>query len=133
VADRIFRARAAPPTIGGMRSTDRFALHDVSCSIGGRDLRVANLSVGGFFVVCDPPLPLAQSVAFDLVFSDGWRASAVGRVVWVNGGESAPSSPLPIGCGITITKIAFPDKLAIVDRLRRASGPPLARGGATAE
>ena len=28
---------------------------------------------------------------------------------------------LPTGCGITITKIAFPDKLALVDRLRRAA------------
>jgi Tfp pilus assembly protein PilZ len=107
-----------------MRSTDRFALHDVTCDIGGRTLAVANLSVGGFFVVSDPPLPLGQSVAFELTFSDGWRASAVGRVVWVNGGETAPASPLPIGCGITITQIAFPDKLAIVDRLRRATEAP---------
>jgi len=116
-----------------MRSTDRFALHDVSCLIGGRSLSVANLSVGGFFVVCDPPLPLAQSVAFELVFADGWRASAVGRVVWVNGGDTVPPAPLPVGCGITITKIAFPDKLAIVDRLRRAADAPQVRGDATAE
>ena len=52
--------------------------------------------------------------------ADGWRAPAVGRVAWVNGQESASPS-LPMGCGITITKIAFPDKLALVDRLRRAS------------
>jgi hypothetical protein len=110
-----------------MLSTDRFSLQDVTCDVGGRVLPVANLSVGGFFVVCDPPLPLAQSVAFDLVFADGWRVAAVGRVVWVNGGQSQPTSPLPVGCGITITKIAFPDKLAIVDRLRRADEPPIVR------
>jgi hypothetical protein len=105
-----------------MRSTDRFSLADVTCHIGGHALAVANLSVGGFFVVCEPPLPLSQSVAFDLAFADGWRASAVGRVVWVNGGSAAPTSGLPTGCGITITRIAFPDKLAIIDRLRRARG-----------
>ena len=78
------------------------------------------LSVGGFYVACEPPLPMGHSVAFDLVFADGWRASAVGRVAWVNGQESATAG-LPKGCGITITKIAFPDKLALVDRLRRAA------------
>jgi hypothetical protein len=44
-------------------------------------------------------------------------------VAWVNGQESA-SPTLPTGCGITITKIAFPDKLALVDRLRRAATVP---------
>ena len=103
-----------------MRSTDRFSIEDVVCNVAGASLPVTNLSVGGFFVACEPPLPLGQSVAFDLVFSDGWRAPAVGRVAWVNGEESTTPS-LPKGCGITITKIAFPDKLALVDRLRRAS------------
>jgi hypothetical protein len=119
-----------------MRSTDRFSLQDVRCDLGGHSLPVANLSVGGFYIACVPPLPLAQSVAFDLVFGDGWRVSAVGRVVWVNGDESAPTSGLPPGCGITITKIAFPDKLGIVDRLRRASEIPAERrapGGAVPE
>ena len=102
-----------------MRSTDRFSLQDVKCLLGDHSLPVANLSVGGFYVACTPPLPLAQSVAFELVFGDGWRMAAVGRVVWVNGDGVA--SGLPPGCGITITKIAFPDKLAIVERLRRAS------------
>jgi hypothetical protein len=105
-----------------MRSTDRFALGDVECSMDGRALPVANLSVGGFYVACDPPLPLGQSVAFDLRFADGWRMSAVGRVAWVNRPENSGKSGLPAGCGITITKIAFPDKLAIIDRLRRAPG-----------
>lgn len=103
-----------------MRSTDRFSIEDVRCHVGGHSLEVANLSVGGFFVACEPPLPLSQSVAFELVFADGWRAPAVGRVAWVNGSSGAASG-LPTGCGITITKIAFPDKLALIDRLRRAS------------
>jgi Tfp pilus assembly protein PilZ len=103
-----------------VRSTDRFLIEDVRCSVGGALFDVANLSVGGFFVACEPPLPIGHSVAFELVFADGWRAPAVGRVAWVNGLE--PSTPsLPTGCGITITKIAFPDKLALIDRLRRAA------------
>ena len=112
-----------------MRSTDRFSLEAVECALGGHRLPVANLSVGGFYVACEPPPPLGQSVAFELFFADGWRMSAVGRVAWVNGLESAGTSGLPAGCGITITKIAFPDKLAIIDRLRRASGSPAERRG----
>jgi hypothetical protein len=103
-----------------MRSTDRFSIEDVRCDVAGASLAVTNLSVGGFYVACEPPLPMGHSVAFDLVFGDGWRASAVGRVAWVNAQESTTPG-LPMGCGITITKIAFPDKLALVDRLRRAS------------
>jgi hypothetical protein len=110
-----------------MRSTDRFSLQDVKCLLGDHPLPVANLSLGGFYVACTPPLPLAQSVAFDLVFGDGWRLSAVGRVVWVNGDDTAGTSGLPPGCGITITKIAFPDKLALVDRLRHAPEIPAER------
>jgi len=105
-----------------MRSTDRFSLGDVQCLMGGHTLRVANLSLGGFFVACEAPLPEGQSVAFELAFEDGWRVSAIGRVAWVNGPEVAPGSGLPIGCGVLITKIAFQDKLAIIERLRRASG-----------
>jgi len=73
-----------------MRSTDRFAIEDVRCDVAGATLAVTNLSVGGFFVACEPPLPLGQSVAFDLVFGDGWRASAVGRVAWVNAQDGWP-------------------------------------------
>jgi PilZ domain-containing protein len=103
-----------------MRSTDRFSIEDVRCHVGGASLAVANLSLGGFFVACEPPLPTGHSVAFDLVFADGWRVPAVGRVAWVNG-QIDNKPDLPTGCGITITRIAFPDKLALVDRLRRAS------------
>ena len=110
-----------------MRSTDRFTIADVRCHVDGVSLPVANLSMGGFYVACDPPLPLGQSLAFELVFADGWRMSAVGRVVWVNGAADDASTGLPPGCGITVTQIAFPDKLAIIDRLRRAGVVPAER------
>jgi hypothetical protein len=117
------------PRIETMRSTDRFSLEAVECAMGGHRLPVANLSVGGFYVACEPPLPLGQSVAFELAFADGWCMPAVGRVAWVNGPQAAARSGLPAGCGITITKIAFPDKLALIDRLRRASGTASERRG----
>src|SRR5262249_31435128 len=103
-----------------MRSSDRYSLADVQCAVGGHDLPGASLSVGGFYVACETPFPLGQSVAFELRFADGWRLAAVGRVAWVNEPGAADAAGLPTGCGITITKIAFPDKLAIIDRLRRA-------------
>lgn len=102
-----------------MRSTDRFSLRDVRCELGGSSLPVANLSVGGFFVACDPPLPTGHAVSFELTFPAGIRIPAVGRVAWVNSPESVRNEGLPTGCGISITKIAFPDKLAIIDVLRR--------------
>ncbi len=46
----------------------------------------------------------------------------MGRVAWVNDPEAPRNPALPPGCGITITKIAFTDKLAIVQLLRRAGG-----------
>ena len=62
-----------------MRSTDRFSIEDVRCDVAGASLAVTNLSVGGFYVACEPPLPMGHSVAFDLVFGDGWRASVHAR------------------------------------------------------
>lgn len=104
-----------------MRSTDRFALLDVRCELGDASLPVANLSMGGFFVVCQPPLPRGQVLAFDLVFPSGGRIPALGRVAWVNDPGAVRNPKLPIGCGVTITRIAFPDKLAIVQLLKRVS------------
>src|SRR5690349_2520272 len=107
-----------------MRSTDRFSIDDVRCEFAGGSHVVADLSVGGFFVAADSPLPLGQSVAFDLIFPDGWRVGAVGRVAWINGPDDTRRAGLPVGFGITITQIAFPDKLAIVGRLRSATRQP---------
>jgi Tfp pilus assembly protein PilZ len=107
-----------------MRSTDRFAVEDVRCELAGAAHDVADLSVGGFFVAADTPLPVGQSVAFELTFPDGWRVKAVGRVAWVNGPDGARRAELPIGFGITVTQIAFPDKLAIIGRLRSAVRQP---------
>jgi hypothetical protein len=110
-----------------MLSTDRFASQGVQCEIGGHTLPVADLSLGGFFVACDPPLPRGQAVGFELAFPDGARIPAVGRVAWVNGTDGARNEARPTGCGIKITRIAFPDKLALVGLLRRfsaAAAPP---------
>ena len=102
-----------------MKSSDRFFVDGVACVYDGAPCPVANLSVGGFFVACDPPLPTGHAVSFELTFPAGVRIPAVGRVAWVNSPESVRREGLPTGCGISITKIAFPDKLAIIDVLRR--------------
>jgi hypothetical protein len=107
-----------------MRASDRFSLRDLRCELGGSSMPVANLSVGGFFVACDPPLPTGHAVSFELAFPAGPRIPAVGRVAWVNSPEAVRNAGLPTGCGITITRIAFPDKLAIIDLLRRSNVVP---------
>lgn len=101
-----------------MRGSDRYTPADVRCEVAGTSLAVANLSLGGFFLASESPLPAGQSVVFTLAFPDGFRVEAVGRVAWVNGPEGARTPGLPCGFGITITQIAFPAKLALVARVR---------------
>lgn len=77
-----------------------------------------NLSVGGFFVATDRPPVLGQLVELSIKLPDREPFKVVGKVSWVNRDER--TRDLPVGSGIKITKIEFPNKLAIVDYLKRA-------------
>jgi hypothetical protein len=102
-----------------MKASDRFFVEGVICSVRDRDLRVANLSVGGFFVATDHPPPLAEILDVDLTLGERAPFRFTGKVSWVNNVAEPKSDELPNGFGIKILKIAFPDKLAIVDHLKR--------------
>jgi hypothetical protein len=103
-----------------MKASDRYFVHGVSCSLHGQRVPVANLSVGGLFAATpDPPTP---GQVIDLELDLNGRAFAIrGLVAWVNPQDRPRSRHLPHGCGIKITKIAFTDKLALLELLKRAA------------
>jgi hypothetical protein len=115
-----------------MRGTDRFAIEGVVCELDGRDLPVANLSISGLFAITDLALVAGQHVEMVLRLPGRSPFTVMGVVSWIND-PAAPRSPdLPQGLGIRITRIALPDKVALLDLLKRTSTGavrPRARGG----
>ncbi len=99
-----------------MRASDRVAVEGATCQVAGRELRVVNLSLGGFFVE-DPEgaLPPGQFVACVLRLPRaGEPLGLVGKVAWRREGDAKPA-----GYGVQITRIELREKLALVDWLRR--------------
>lgn len=100
-----------------MRSTDRFAVADVACRLGGRWHPVVDLSVGGFFVQAgeDAPPP-GQLVDLELRLGAHAPARVRAKVVWR---DETGASRRGRGFGVQITRIDLRDKIALVDWLRR--------------
>ena len=102
-----------------MRASDRYAVSDVTCELSGQTLSVLNLSVGGFFIATDRPPGLGQLVELSVQLPEREPFRVVGKVCWVHRDEHGQPGELPGGSGIKIAKIDFPDKLAIIDYLKR--------------
>ena len=112
-----------------MKADDRYLLEDVVCRFDGLVRPVANLSVGGFFVVSEQlPIP-SQVLELELTLGERPPFRVLGKVCWTNDPGTPRARDLPRGFGVKITQIAFPDKLAIVAALKRASPDALHRGG----
>lgn len=106
-----------------MKSTDRFEVSGAWCHIGQTRVPISNLSVGGFFVAgVPPPLP-GQELQFQLELPGRAPFAVQGRVSWVNDPRQRQASRLPAGFGVKITRIQFPDKLALIDAIKRAGLP----------
>jgi len=102
-----------------MKSSDRFDVSGVSCSLHGRVLPVVNLSMGGLFAATeDPPAP-GQVVDLQLDIGERPPFRVRGLVAWINPAGGRRARALPHGFGVKITQIAFPDKLALLGVLRR--------------
>lgn len=113
-----------------MKAKDRYFIEDVVCRFDGLVRPVADLSVGGLFVVSDqPPIP-SQVVELELMLGERPPFRVLGKVCWINSAAEPKAKDLPRGFGVKITQIAFPDKLAIVDLLKRSSPPTLRPGPA---
>ena len=103
-----------------MKASDRYPVSDVTCELSGQKHLVLNLSVGGFFIATDRPPGLGQLVELSMRLPERDPFKVVAKVSWVNLDERGRTRELPIGSGIKITRIEFPDKLAIVDYLKRS-------------
>lgn len=105
-----------------MKAAERYFIDGVSCVLSGRVMPVANLSVGGLFAATgDEPPMLGQLVALELSLKGRASFPLLGKVTWINDPARPKAPDLPQGFGIKITKIAFPDKLAILDLLKRSA------------
>jgi len=104
-----------------LKSTDRFPVEGVVCTVHDRTVPVINLSVGGFFVATDAPPPLGELLDLELALTDRPPFRVVGKVIWVNDAVGPRAPDLPRGFGFRISRIALADKLAIVDFLKRAA------------
>lgn len=104
-----------------MNASDRYLVDGISCRLDdGEAMPVSNLSVGGLFAATVRPPMLGQVVALRLSLPRREPFPLVGRVTWINDPSSPRAPDLPQGFGIKITEIAFPDKLAILDLLKRS-------------
>ena len=116
-----------------MKSTDRFLVEGVTCVVHGRPVPVVNISVGGLVAATSSPPPLGELLELEVTLKDRPPFRVLGKVIWINEAQKPRAPRLPRGFGFKITRIALPDKLAIVDFLKRSApsprppGPPPAR------
>lgn len=110
-----------------MKGSDRYNIDGVLCRFDGRPLPVSNLSVGGFFAATDRPPAKGQVVALDLALAGRDPFPVLATVTWINGAGDPKTNNLPQGFGVKITRIAFQDKLAILNVLKQ-SDPARQRG-----
>jgi hypothetical protein len=104
-----------------VKGTDRFVVDDVACAFHGSSLKVANLSVGGLFAATKAPPPLGEMLEMDVSLKDRPSFRVLGKVAWINEAQEPKAPDLPQGFGFKIVKIALPDKVALLDFLKRAS------------
>lgn len=106
-----------------MKGSDRFALPGATCRVDNQDWPIADLSLGGFFVIssASPPLP-GQMLSLELHLPGRAPLALRGKVTWLNGGAARPRANLPTGYGVQITRIDMAAKLVLVDILRRVQG-----------
>ena len=108
-----------------MKASDRYFVNGVTCIMGDHEMRVANLSVGGLFAATDDDPPMeGQFVSLQLRLGPRPPFTVQGKVTWINQPSNPKAHDLPKGFGIKITKIEFPDKLAILDMLKRSADHP---------
>jgi hypothetical protein len=103
-----------------MKGNDRYQIPGMTCTIDGRALPVANLSVGGFFVEAAEPLTLGRPVTAVLGIRDGMAFEVQAKVVWINGAVRPRVAHLPPGFGLKILRMSFPDKMELLRILGEA-------------
>jgi len=103
-----------------LKGSDRYVVDGALCRIDGQVLHVLNLSVSGLFVAAETALPPGLAIELELALGGRPPFRVLGKVTWVNDPLSRKAPLLPRGFGVQITRIAMPDKLAIVEALKQA-------------
>ena len=104
-----------------MKGSGRFVVDDVVCAVHGAALKVANLSVGGLFAATQSAPPRGEMLEMDVGLTGRPPFRVTGKVAWLNEAMEPKAPDLPQGFGFKIVKIALPDKVALLDFLKRAS------------
>jgi Tfp pilus assembly protein PilZ len=105
-----------------LKASDRFFLDGIWCVVDGARLKVANLSLGGFFAATRRPPMKGQVLALALDLPGEPPIPVLGRVTWINDAHKPDARGLPEGFGVKITEIGLAGKLAIVALLKRSAG-----------
>jgi hypothetical protein len=105
-----------------LKGTDRFLVEGVVCALHGVTLPVKNLSVGGLFAATKAPPAPGEILELDVTLPGRPPFRVLGKVVWINDAKAPRARDLPQGFGFKILRIGLPDKIALVDFLKRA--PP---------
>jgi PilZ domain len=113
-----------------LKGTDRFVVDGVACAFQGTTASVANLSVGGLFAATGTPPPPGEMMEMDVAIKGRPPFRVLGKVAWINDADPKKAPNLPLGFGFKIVRIALPDKVALVDFLKRASPARLNRPAA---
>jgi hypothetical protein len=115
-----------------VKASDRFFLEGIWCVLEGHKMRVANLSLGGFFAASRHPPPKGQVVVLGLHLPGHPSIRVLGRVTWINDPHKPRARDLPEGFGVKITEIDLAGKLALVGLLKRSASTDTARRQSTA-
>jgi hypothetical protein len=115
-----------------LKGTDRFVVDNVVCAVHGATLKVTNISVGGLFAATRSAPPLGELLEMEVALKGRPPFRVLGKVAWINEAKEPKAPDLPQGFGFKIVRIALPDKVALLDFLKRASpaklkGPPRSR------
>jgi hypothetical protein len=103
-----------------MKGTNRYRIEGASCMCGDRVLRVANVSVGGFYVETLEPPGEGTVIRLSLSLPQRPALSIVGKIAWVNEGGHPRHPSLPPGFGFKMQRTTFDDTMTILVCLREA-------------
>ena len=104
-----------------MKASDRFAsgASRATCTCCQTTYAVLNLSVGGFFLASEAPLPAGATLSLALNLAGLPPFTVKVAVAWVNHPEQPRAPELPTGFGVRIVDVSLAAKLVLVQHLRQ--------------
>jgi hypothetical protein len=103
-----------------VKGSDRYTTDRIKvvCTCCGRDLKIINLGLGGFFVEGEIHPRSGESITLEVTLPGRPAFRVYGVVAWINPPDRSRAPDLPEGFGVRIQQIGLADKLALVNFLR---------------